>query len=96
MASCRSGEAENRFVPGKKQRGKRGHPLGRRVKRQNVFVPNFFLIEFLLTAKSEGRVRFRHFVRVIPNRFPALKGNRWDECWNRLNHSDYLKIKLAA
>jgi uncharacterized protein UPF0236 len=26
----------------------------------------------------------------------ALKGNRWDECWNRLNHSDYLKIKLAA
>ena len=26
----------------------------------------------------------------------ALKSNRWDECWNRLNHSDYLKIKLAA
>jgi hypothetical protein len=26
----------------------------------------------------------------------ALKGNRWDECWNRLNQSDYLKIKLAA
>jgi hypothetical protein len=26
----------------------------------------------------------------------ALKGNRWDECWNRLNHSDYLKIRLAA
>ena len=26
----------------------------------------------------------------------ALKGNRWDECWNRLHHSDYLKIKLAA
>lgn len=26
----------------------------------------------------------------------ALKGNRWDECWNRLNDSDYLKIKVAA
>jgi len=26
----------------------------------------------------------------------ALKSNRWDECWNRLNHSDYLKIKIAA
>ena len=26
----------------------------------------------------------------------TLKGNRWDECWNRLNNSDYLKIKLAA
>jgi hypothetical protein len=26
----------------------------------------------------------------------ALKSNRWDECWNRLHHSDYLKIKLAA
>jgi len=26
----------------------------------------------------------------------ALKSNRWDECWNRLNNSDYLKIKLAA
>ena len=26
----------------------------------------------------------------------ALKSNRWDECWNRLNRSDYLKIKIAA
>lgn len=26
----------------------------------------------------------------------ALKSNRWDECWNRLHRSDYLKIKLAA
>lgn len=26
----------------------------------------------------------------------ALKGNRWDECWNRLNNSEYLKIKVAA
>ena len=26
----------------------------------------------------------------------VLKSNRWDECWNRLTHSDYLKIKLAA
>ncbi len=26
----------------------------------------------------------------------ALKGNRWDECWNRLNNSDHLKIKVAA
>jgi hypothetical protein len=26
----------------------------------------------------------------------ALKSNRWDECWDRLNNSDYLKIKLAA
>jgi hypothetical protein len=26
----------------------------------------------------------------------ALKSNRWDECWNRLHNSDYLKIKLAA
>jgi hypothetical protein len=26
----------------------------------------------------------------------ALKSNRWDECWNRLHHSDYLKIKIAA
>jgi hypothetical protein len=26
----------------------------------------------------------------------ALKSNRWDECWNRLNDSDYLKIRLAA
>jgi hypothetical protein len=26
----------------------------------------------------------------------ALKGHRWDECWDRLHNSDYLKIKLAA
>jgi hypothetical protein len=26
----------------------------------------------------------------------ALKSNRWDECWNRLNHSDSLEIKFAA
>jgi len=26
----------------------------------------------------------------------ALKSNRWDECWNRLHRSDYLKIKIAA
>ena len=26
----------------------------------------------------------------------ALKSNRWDECWNGLHNSDYLKIKLAA
>lgn len=26
----------------------------------------------------------------------ALKGHRWDECWNRINDSDYLKIKVAA
>jgi hypothetical protein len=26
----------------------------------------------------------------------ALKSNRWDECWNRLHNSDYLKIKPAA
>jgi hypothetical protein len=26
----------------------------------------------------------------------ALKGNRWDECWDRINNSDYLKIKLVA
>ena len=26
----------------------------------------------------------------------TLKSNGWDECWNRLHHSDYLKIKLAA
>ncbi len=26
----------------------------------------------------------------------ALKSNRWDECWNRLNHSNSLEIKFAA
>ena len=26
----------------------------------------------------------------------ALKSNRWDECWARLNHSNYLKVKRAA
>ncbi len=26
----------------------------------------------------------------------ALKSNRWDECWDRLNHSNYLKVKRAA
>jgi hypothetical protein len=26
----------------------------------------------------------------------ALKSQRWEECWNRLNQSDYLKIKIAA
>jgi hypothetical protein len=26
----------------------------------------------------------------------ALKSNRWDECWNRLNNSNHLQIKLAA
>ena len=26
----------------------------------------------------------------------ALKSNRWDECWDRLNHSNYLKAKIAA
>jgi len=26
----------------------------------------------------------------------ALKSNRWDECWNRLNNSQSLKIRIAA
>ncbi len=26
----------------------------------------------------------------------ALKSHRWDECWDRLHNSDYLKIKIAA
>jgi hypothetical protein len=26
----------------------------------------------------------------------ALKGHRWDECWDRLHDSNYLKIKIAA
>ena len=26
----------------------------------------------------------------------ALLGNRWDECWNRVHHSDYLQIKAVA
>jgi len=26
----------------------------------------------------------------------ALKGNRWNECWDRLNDSQSLKIKIAA
>lgn len=26
----------------------------------------------------------------------ALLGNRWNECWNRINGSDYLQIKAAA
>jgi Uncharacterised protein family (UPF0236) len=26
----------------------------------------------------------------------ALKSHRWDECWDRLNNSNYLKIKVAA
>lgn len=26
----------------------------------------------------------------------ALKGNRWDECWDRLHDSNYLQIKVAA
>jgi hypothetical protein len=26
----------------------------------------------------------------------ALKSNRWNECWDRLNDSNYLKIKIAA
>jgi hypothetical protein len=26
----------------------------------------------------------------------ALKGHRWDECWNRIHDSNYLKIKIAA
>lgn len=26
----------------------------------------------------------------------ALKSNRWDECWDRLNNSNYLKLKIAA
>lgn len=26
----------------------------------------------------------------------ALKGHRWDECWDRLNDSNYLTIKVAA
>jgi hypothetical protein len=26
----------------------------------------------------------------------ALMGNRWDECWDRMNHSDYLELKIAA
>lgn len=26
----------------------------------------------------------------------ALKGHRWDECWDRLNDSNYLHIKVAA
>ena len=26
----------------------------------------------------------------------ALLGNRWDECWNRIHHSDYLEIRAVA
>jgi hypothetical protein len=26
----------------------------------------------------------------------ALKGHRWDECWDRLHDSNYLKIRIAA
>lgn len=26
----------------------------------------------------------------------ALKSNRWDECWNRINHSNNLEIQLTA
>jgi len=26
----------------------------------------------------------------------ALLGNRWDECWDRVNHSDYLQVKAIA
>jgi hypothetical protein len=26
----------------------------------------------------------------------ALKSNRWDECWDRLHNSHYLKIKAAT
>lgn len=26
----------------------------------------------------------------------ALLGNRWDECWNRIHQSDYLKIRAVA
>ena len=26
----------------------------------------------------------------------ALKSNRWDECWNHLHNSNYLKIQIAA
>ena len=26
----------------------------------------------------------------------ALKSNRWDECWDRLHNSHYLKIKAPA
>lgn len=26
----------------------------------------------------------------------ALKGNRWEECWDRLNDSNRLKIRAAA
>lgn len=26
----------------------------------------------------------------------ALKGHRWDECWDRLHDSNYLKIQIAA
>jgi hypothetical protein len=26
----------------------------------------------------------------------ALKSNRWDECWDRLNHSDSLETSLDA
>jgi hypothetical protein len=26
----------------------------------------------------------------------ALLGNRWDECWDQVNHSDYLRIKAVA
>jgi hypothetical protein len=32
----------------------------------------------------------------VLNLRPALKSNRWDECWNRLNNSVHLQIKLAA
>jgi hypothetical protein len=26
----------------------------------------------------------------------ALKSNRWDECWGRLNHSNLLETRLAT
>ena len=26
----------------------------------------------------------------------ALKSNRWEECWNQINNSNYLKIRVAA
>ena len=52
------------------ERSERGHPLGHCVNRQNVFSSIFF-IEFSWADKLffTGRIRSRHFVRMIPDRF---------------------------
>ena len=46
--------------------------------------------------KQSGMLWTEQGAQCVINLRCALMGNRWDECWNRINHSHYLRLDAAA